>query len=106
MPFGKLALSGVAAGFVNENDYKKISTGTLFAKQEFEQNCLYWLVSKQCSSDSSKYESCSEDEKISVSEEEEMQTENELKSASETPERSCTDDTSADEEKEMKKSDS
>ena len=58
--------------------------GTLFAKHQFKQN-------RQCSSDSSEYESCSE--------EEEIQTENELQSASETPERSCSDDTSADEGK-------
>ena len=61
--------------FCQRNDYKKISTGTLFAQLEFKQNRLYWLVSKQCSSDSSKYESCSEEEEISVSEEEEIQTE-------------------------------
>ena len=37
----------IAVRFVNENDYKNISTKTLFAKQEIKQNRLYWLVSKQ-----------------------------------------------------------
>ena len=41
------AESKIAVRFVNENDYKNISTGTLFAKQAFKQNRLYWLVSKQ-----------------------------------------------------------
>ena len=49
--------------------------------------------------------SCSEEEEISASEEEEIQTESELTSASETTERSCSADTSADEGKELKKSD-
>ena len=52
------------------------------------------------------YESCSEEEEISVSEKEKIQRESELESASETPERACYDNTSADEGKEMKKSDS
>ena len=41
------AESKIAVRFVNENDYKNISTETLFAKQEMKQNRLYWLVSKQ-----------------------------------------------------------
>ena len=53
----------IAVRFINENDYKNISTGTLFAKQNLKQNHPYWLVSREFSSDSSEYESCSVEER-------------------------------------------
>ena len=59
--------SDIGIRFVEENDYKEISSKAVSAKRKLKKTCPSWLVSKHCYDvDSSEAESSSEDEKVSA----------------------------------------
>ena len=98
------AESDIAIRFVDEDDYREISSKAVLAKRKLKKNGPSWLVSKDCYDlDQSKAESSSEeDEEVSASEEEAV-TETEIANEmQENVESSYSDDSSADEAKRRK----